>query len=166
MKYCTKKQSFPLRISEELATFTEEILNGKLHFLCSEGLWGSDSIFKIGKFTHCPHCVKTVRIRSYSGPYFSALGLNTERFGVSLRIQSECGEIRSVNSVNVRKNFATLKIFTLRKRARKLKRWQFYISQFCEKLYTILILKERLVKVQVLSLPFRKLEMSMVDVKT
>ena len=38
------------------------------------------------------HCVKSVRIWSYSGPYFPALGLNTERYPVSLRIQSECGE--------------------------------------------------------------------------
>ena len=43
--HCTKKWSFPLRISSvmwpnpqeaaDLPTFTEEILNGKLHFLCS-----------------------------------------------------------------------------------------------------------------------------------
>ena len=26
------------------------------------------------------HCVKTVRIRGYSGPHFSAFGLNTERY--------------------------------------------------------------------------------------
>ena len=34
-----KKWSFPLRISSvpaDLATFTEEIINVKLHFLCSE----------------------------------------------------------------------------------------------------------------------------------
>ena len=31
------------------------------------------------------HYVKSVRIRSYSGPYFPAFGLNTERYGVSLR---------------------------------------------------------------------------------
>ena len=31
------------------------------------------------------HCVKNVRIRSYSGPYFPTFGLNTERYGVSLR---------------------------------------------------------------------------------
>ena len=31
------------------------------------------------------HCVKSVRIRSYSGPYFPTFGLNTERYGVSLR---------------------------------------------------------------------------------
>ena len=35
------------------------------------------------------HCVKTVRIRSYSGLHFPAFGLNTERYGVSHRIQSE-----------------------------------------------------------------------------
>ena len=27
-----------------------------------------------------PHCVKIIRIRSYSVPYFSAFGLNTERY--------------------------------------------------------------------------------------
>ena len=41
------------------------------------------------------HCVKSVRIRSFSGPYFPAFGLNTERYGVSFSIQSECGKIRT-----------------------------------------------------------------------
>ena len=40
-------------------------------------------------------CVKSVRIRSYSGPHFSAFGLNTERYSVSPRIQSECEKMRS-----------------------------------------------------------------------
>ena len=31
--------------------------------------------------------------RSYPGPYFPAFGLNTEKYEVSLRIQSECGKI-------------------------------------------------------------------------
>ena len=31
----------------------------------------------------------------FSGPYFPAFGLNTERYEVSLRIQSECGKIRT-----------------------------------------------------------------------
>ena len=35
-----------------------------------------------------------VRIRSYSGLYFPAFGLNTKRYSVSLRIQSECGKMR------------------------------------------------------------------------
>ena len=38
------------------------------------------------------HCVKSVRIRSYSGPHFPAFGLNTEK---SLRIQSKCGKMRT-----------------------------------------------------------------------
>ena len=38
-------------------------------------------------------CVKSVCIWSYSGPRFPALGLNTERYGLSLRIQSECGKM-------------------------------------------------------------------------
>ena len=29
----------------------------------------------------------------FSGPYFPAFELNTERYGVSLRVQSECGDI-------------------------------------------------------------------------
>ena len=33
------------------------------------------------------HFVKSARIRSYSGPYFPAFGLNTERYSVSLCIQ-------------------------------------------------------------------------------
>ena len=41
------------------------------------------------------HSVKCVRIRSYSGPYFPVFELNTDRYGVSLRIQSECGKIRT-----------------------------------------------------------------------
>ena len=35
------------------------------------------------------------RIRSYSGPYFPAFGLNTEIYSVSLRVQSECGKRRT-----------------------------------------------------------------------
>ena len=32
------------------------------------------------------HCVKSVRIRNYSGPHFLKFGLNTERYSVSLRM--------------------------------------------------------------------------------
>ena len=41
------------------------------------------------------HCVNSVCIRSCSGPYFSAFGLNTERYSVSLSIQSECEKMRT-----------------------------------------------------------------------
>ena len=40
------------------------------------------------------YCVKRVCIRSFSGPYFPAFGLNTESSEVSLRIQSECEKMR------------------------------------------------------------------------
>ena len=38
--------------------------------------WYDDAFF---------HCVKSIRIWSYSGPHFPAFGLNTERYGVSRR---------------------------------------------------------------------------------
>ena len=38
------------------------------------------------------HFVKSVGIRSFSSQYFPAFGLNTERYEVSLRIQSKCGK--------------------------------------------------------------------------
>ena len=51
------------------------------------------------KMTGYYQCVKSVRIRSYSGPYFLSFGLNTERYsvrdGVSLRIQFKYGKIRT-----------------------------------------------------------------------
>ena len=36
---------------------------------------------------------KVSRYGVFSGPYFPVFGLNTERYSVSLRIQSECGKI-------------------------------------------------------------------------
>ena len=46
------------------------------------------------------HCVKSIRIWNYSGPYFPLFGLNTERYGVSLHIQSECGKMRIRTNTN------------------------------------------------------------------
>ena len=40
---------------------------------------------------------KVSKYRVISGPYFPAFRLNTERYFVFLRIQSECGEIRTIN---------------------------------------------------------------------
>ena len=47
------------------------------------------------------HCVKRVHIRSFSGPLFPAFGLNTERYEVSLCIQSESGKIRTRKTPNM-----------------------------------------------------------------
>ena len=52
----------------------------------------TNSIMFLGTFSSA-HCVKIVRFRSCSGPYFPAFELNTEWYGVSLRIQSECGKM-------------------------------------------------------------------------
>ena len=50
---------------------------------------------RISKNIFSRHCVKSVRTRSYSGPYFLAFGLNTERYSVTLCIQSECRIMRT-----------------------------------------------------------------------
>ena len=47
------------------------------------------------------HYVKSVRVRSFSGPYFPTFGLNTEKYGVPLRIQSECGKIWTRKTSNM-----------------------------------------------------------------
>ena len=54
-------------------------------------------------------CVKRVGIRIFSGPYFPALGLNTERYSVSLRIQSELGKTQTRKTLNM-DTFHTSKI--------------------------------------------------------
>ena len=41
------------------------------------------------------HCVNSVCIRSFSGLYFSAFGLNMEIYGVNLCIQSKCRKRRT-----------------------------------------------------------------------
>ena len=46
------------------------------------------------------HCVKSIRIRSFSGPYFPAFGLNTERYEVSFHIQSDYEKIRTRKTPN------------------------------------------------------------------
>ena len=38
-----------------------------------------------GNNTHENNCVKRVRILSFSGPYFPTFGLNTEKYGVRMR---------------------------------------------------------------------------------
>ena len=54
------------------------------------------------------HCVESIRIRSYSGPSFPVFGLNTKRYSVSLRIQSECGKIRTIIGQNTDTFYAVL----------------------------------------------------------
>ena len=55
------------------------------------------------------HCVKSVCIRSFSGSYFPAFGLNTDRYGVSLHIQSKCRKIRTRITSNTDTFYAVTK---------------------------------------------------------
>ena len=54
------------------------------------------------------HCVKSVHIRSCSGPYFHTFGLNTNRYSVSLRIQLECGKKQTRKTPNTDTFYAVL----------------------------------------------------------
>ena len=47
------------------------------------------------KFRDYKYLKDALRIWSYSGPYFPAFALNTERYFASLGIQSELGKIRT-----------------------------------------------------------------------
>ena len=46
------------------------------------------------------HLMNSVRIWSFSELYFPAFGVNTQRHGVSLRIQSGCGKIQTRKTSN------------------------------------------------------------------
>ena len=49
-------------------------------------------------FLHTPTLLEKCPLRSFSVPYFPAFELNTERYSVSLRIQSKCGEMRNLKN--------------------------------------------------------------------
>ena len=49
----------------------------------------------LGILLYILHCVKSVCIRSYSGPHFPVFQLNLERYGLSLSIQFECREMQT-----------------------------------------------------------------------
>ena len=51
------------------------------------------NFLSISQYT--PTAWKLSKYGVFSSPYFPAFGLNTERHGVSLHIQSECGEIQT-----------------------------------------------------------------------
>ena len=56
------------------------------------------------------HSVKTVCIRSFSGPYSPTFGLNSEIYEVFLRILSECWKIRTRKAQNT-DSFYVVKTF-------------------------------------------------------
>ena len=82
----------PLTVDNNAVTLYEIIHMNGLNVLRVEGL-------------------KSVRIRSYSGPHFPAFGLNTEKYGVSLRIQSKCGKVRTKITPNTYTFYAVVGVF-------------------------------------------------------
>ena len=79
--------------------------------LLDDGRSISRNVASLNTYVHdVINLLKSVRIRSYSGPYFPAFGLNTERYSVSLRIQSECGKIRTRITPNTDTFHAVLNI--------------------------------------------------------
>ena len=74
------------------------------------------TLFHKTLFLKCPEkdknlkaiqCVKSVHIWSYSGPHFHALGLM--QYSASLRIQSECGKMRTRITPNTETFYAVIK---------------------------------------------------------
>ena len=60
----------------------------------------------MGISTVCNILRKSVPIWCFSGPYFPAFGLNTEKDGVFLCIQSKCGKIRTRKTPNTDTTFS------------------------------------------------------------
>ena len=83
--------------------FIFHYITGCLKLMC-KGVWdlGKSSKKKktLQNISRGGHYVKCIRIRSFSGRYFSTFRLNTERYRVSLGIQSKCGKIRTRKTTN------------------------------------------------------------------
>ena len=84
-------------------------------------------------------CVRSARIWSYSGPHFPVFGLNTERYGESLCIQSECAKMRTRIAPNMdtflRSDGYAMSLYIICKLLEALPLepktfWQFYKAQF------------------------------------
>ena len=75
-----------------------------LHFKFRPDTWCDIHLFLVCKKTNedgeVMLFITAWKVAKYgiSGPYFPAFGLNTQRYFVSFRIQSECGKIRPRNN--------------------------------------------------------------------
>ena len=66
-------------------------------------IWGNADIFFYSMLDLREKC-----IRSFSGPYFPSFRMNTERYGISLRIQKKCEKIRTRKNPNTNTFHAVL----------------------------------------------------------
>ena len=60
----------------------------------SLSLFWTFSVSLVSPLPENDHCVKSVRIRSFSGPYFPVFGLNTQL------IRSKCGKMQTRKTPN------------------------------------------------------------------
>ena len=87
-------------ISSQVIQLSKNEFYSQFHFSMEQNVIANIRLYSILTFVlenarNDYHCVKSVHIRSYSGPYFPAFELNTERYGVFLRIHSEFGKMRT-----------------------------------------------------------------------
>ena len=87
-------------ISSQVIQLSKNEFYSQFHFSMEQSVIANIRLYSILTFVlenarNDYHCVKSVHIRSYSGPYFPAFELNTERYGVFLRIHSEFGKMRT-----------------------------------------------------------------------
>ena len=63
-------------------------------------IFGYNLLASLNNYLKDFHCVESACIWSFSGPYFHAFGINTERYRVSLHITCKCGKIRTRQTLN------------------------------------------------------------------
>ena len=89
-----KKETLPLVFSSE---FCEIFKNT---FFTEHLQTTASKLTEYFHITQKVHCLKSVQIRDFSGPYFAVFGLNAEIYGLNLGIQSEYRKVRTIkNSV-------------------------------------------------------------------
>ena len=84
-----------LQYSQEITCIGISFLR---NFLIKHLFWrtSSNDRFCLSRAYKHVFCLSTAwKVSKYAGPYFPAFGLNTERYSVSPRSQSECGKIRT-----------------------------------------------------------------------
>ena len=86
----------------EIATSLRQVLPAALkQVTLNHSPWVNTGLkLIISTLLRSSHCIKSVRIRSFSGSYFPVFGLNAEKYGISFRVQSESGNMQTRKALN------------------------------------------------------------------
>ena len=89
-------------------------VNFAKHLFCRKSVKGCFYLATkvIQSLQYQSQCVKSVPIRSFSGPYFPAFGRNKEIYSLNLRIQPKCEKIRTRKS-SILDTFHTVSITSI-----------------------------------------------------